>query len=61
MMDPSWEPIRAAAAGVRVMRSGSVVGFQRKKTKTIATKAPFPGFIEPELATSADKVPSGER
>ena len=24
-------------------------------------KAPFPGFIEPELATSVDSVPSGER
>jgi bifunctional non-homologous end joining protein LigD len=24
-------------------------------------KAPFPGFIEPALATSIDKVPSGER
>ena len=22
--------------------------------------APFPGFVEPELATSADKLPSGK-
>jgi hypothetical protein len=28
--------------------------------KTCGVKAPFPGFIEPELATSIDKVPSGE-
>jgi bifunctional non-homologous end joining protein LigD len=27
----------------------------------IGVKAPYPGFIEPELATSVDKVPSGER
>jgi bifunctional non-homologous end joining protein LigD len=26
-----------------------------------AFKAPFPGFIEPSLATSIDKVPAGER
>jgi bifunctional non-homologous end joining protein LigD len=25
------------------------------------TTTPYPGFIEPELATTADKVPSGER
>jgi bifunctional non-homologous end joining protein LigD len=25
------------------------------------TKAPYPGFIEPALATSVDKVPSGQR
>jgi bifunctional non-homologous end joining protein LigD len=28
---------------------------------SIGVKAPYPGFIEPELATPADKVPSGER
>lgn len=29
--------------------------------KTIGTKAPYPGFIEPALATSGDKLPAGER
>jgi bifunctional non-homologous end joining protein LigD len=37
------------------------VAFQRKKPAAIGVKAPYPGFIEPELATTADKVPSGER
>jgi bifunctional non-homologous end joining protein LigD len=37
------------------------MAFQRKKPKAIGVKAPFPGFIEPELATSIEKVPSGER
>jgi bifunctional non-homologous end joining protein LigD len=38
-----------------------VVAFQRKKAAAIGVKAPFPGFVEPALATSTDKVPSGER
>jgi bifunctional non-homologous end joining protein LigD len=29
--------------------------------KAIGMKAPYPGFIEPALATSVDKVPGGER
>jgi bifunctional non-homologous end joining protein LigD len=37
------------------------VAFQRKKPTAIGTKANYPGFIEPELATSIEKVPSGER
>jgi bifunctional non-homologous end joining protein LigD len=37
------------------------MAFQRRKPAAIGIKAPFPGFIEPELATSVDKVPSGER
>jgi bifunctional non-homologous end joining protein LigD len=37
------------------------VAFQRKKAAAIGVKAPFPGFIEPALATSIEKVPSGER
>nr|WP_249803542.1 non-homologous end-joining DNA ligase [Bradyrhizobium sp. 21] len=31
------------------------------KSGAIGIKAPFPGFIEPALATSIEKVPSGER
>lgn len=34
---------------------------QRKKTAPIGVKASFPGFVAPALATSVDKVPSGER
>jgi bifunctional non-homologous end joining protein LigD len=37
------------------------MAFQRKTPATIGIKAKYPGFIEPELATSVDKVPSGER
>jgi bifunctional non-homologous end joining protein LigD len=37
------------------------VAFQRKKPAAIGAKAPFPGFIEPALATSIGKVPSGDR
>jgi bifunctional non-homologous end joining protein LigD len=37
------------------------VAFQRKRPAAIGTKAPFPGFIEPALATSIEKVPSGDR
>jgi hypothetical protein len=37
------------------------MAFQRKKPAAIGTKAPYPGFIEPALATAVDKVPSGSR
>jgi bifunctional non-homologous end joining protein LigD len=37
------------------------VAFQRRKPAAIGIKAPFPGFIEPALATSVEKVPSGAR
>ncbi|MDA9478881.1 DNA ligase [Bradyrhizobium sp. CCBAU 65884] len=37
------------------------MAFQRRKPATIGVKTPFPGFIEPALATSIEKVPSGER
>jgi bifunctional non-homologous end joining protein LigD len=37
------------------------MAFQRKKPAAIGIKAPYPGFIEPALATPIDKVPSGER
>src|SRR5713101_2507864 len=35
------------------------MAFQRKKRAAIGVKAPYPRFIEPALATSVDKVPSG--
>lgn len=37
------------------------MAFQRKKPAAIGVKAPYPGFIEPALASSIDKVPGGER
>jgi bifunctional non-homologous end joining protein LigD len=37
------------------------MAFQRRKSAAIGVKACYPGFIEPELATSVEKVPSGER
>ena len=36
-------------------------GCQRKQPAANGTKAPCPGFIEPELSTSLDNVPSGAR
>jgi bifunctional non-homologous end joining protein LigD len=37
------------------------VAFQRQKPTAIGVKAPFPAFIEPALASSIEKVPSGNR
>jgi bifunctional non-homologous end joining protein LigD len=37
------------------------MAFQRKKAVAIGVKASYPGFVEPTLATSVDKVPAGER
>jgi bifunctional non-homologous end joining protein LigD len=38
-----------------------MMAFQRSKPATIGTKAPFPGFIAPALATKVDKVPNDAR
>ncbi len=35
--------------------------YPRPKPPPGSVKAAFPGFIEPALATSIDKVPSGDR
>ena len=37
------------------------MAFQRKKPAAADSKAPFPGFIEPALASSIEKAPSGGR
>ena len=37
------------------------MAFQRRKPEAIGVKAPLPGFIEPALASSIEKVPSGSR
>jgi bifunctional non-homologous end joining protein LigD len=37
------------------------VAFQRKRPAAIGVKVPFPGFIEPALATAIGRVPNGER
>jgi bifunctional non-homologous end joining protein LigD len=37
------------------------VAFQRRKPAAIGVKAPFPGFVEPALASAIGKVPTGER
>ena len=34
---------------------------RQRKSPEIGIKAPFPGFIEPALASSVERVPSGER
>jgi bifunctional non-homologous end joining protein LigD len=38
-----------------------LVALQRRKTEAIGVKAPLPGFVDPALATSIGKVPSGDR
>jgi bifunctional non-homologous end joining protein LigD len=37
------------------------MAYQRRKPAAIGAKAHFPGFVEPALASSIEKVPSGER
>ncbi|MGN8549539.1 hypothetical protein ACQPTN_34905 [Bradyrhizobium sp. 13971] len=37
------------------------MAFQRRKPEPIGTKALFPGFIAPALASPIDKVPRGAR
>ena len=37
------------------------MAFQRRKPAAVGVKAPFPGFVEPALASSIEKVPSGAR
>ncbi|PDT88814.1 DNA ligase [Bradyrhizobium sp. Y36] len=37
------------------------MAFARRKPADIGDKAPFPDFVEPALATSIERVPSGER
>jgi bifunctional non-homologous end joining protein LigD len=37
------------------------VAFQRRKPEAIGSKALYPGFVAPALATTVEKVPSGER
>ena len=37
------------------------MAFQRRKPAAIGVKAPYPGFVEPALASTIGKVPAGER
>ena len=37
------------------------MAFQRKKPAAIGIKASYPGFIEPALASSIERVPTGDR
>ncbi|TWB64613.1 non-homologous end-joining DNA ligase [Bradyrhizobium sacchari] len=37
------------------------MAFERRKPAAVGVKAPFPGFVEPALASSIAKVPSGAR
>jgi ATP-dependent DNA ligase len=41
--------------------SGLIMAGPRPKPPSIGAKAPFPGFIEPALASSIEKVPTGDR
>jgi bifunctional non-homologous end joining protein LigD len=55
------ERIRLCQFESAVVAWSSFVAFQRKKSDAIGVKAPLPGFVEPALASSIAKVPSGER
>ena len=37
------------------------MAFARRKPADLGVKAPFPDFVEPALASSIERVPSGER
>jgi ATP-dependent DNA ligase len=37
------------------------MAFQRRKPAAVGVKAPYPGFSEPALASSIEKVPGGDR
>ncbi|RZN31967.1 non-homologous end-joining DNA ligase [Bradyrhizobium sp. Leo121] len=37
------------------------MAFQRRRPAALGTKAPYPGFIEPALATEIERVPTGAR
>ncbi len=37
------------------------MAFQRRKPAALDTKAAYPGFIEPALATEIERVPTGAR
>src|SRR6185503_21093374 len=52
---------RRSCNGSRLVVGPQVMAFQRKKPAAIGIKVNFPGFIEPALATSIEKVPSGDR
>ncbi|WP_253075357.1 hypothetical protein [Bradyrhizobium sp. 190] len=55
------ETVRPCQFESALVACSFVVAFQRKKAAAIGVKAPFPGFVEPALAASIDKVPSGDR
>ena len=37
------------------------MAYPRAKPPSIGAKAPFPGFVEPGLASKIEKVPAGDR
>jgi bifunctional non-homologous end joining protein LigD len=37
------------------------VAYPRAKPPSVSAKAPYPGFVEPALASSIAKVPAGDR
>jgi hypothetical protein len=57
---PKTVPNQFAGHRLRIVRVESSSGVPAKPAP-IGIKAPFPGFIEPEPATSVHKVPSGQR
>jgi bifunctional non-homologous end joining protein LigD len=53
--------VRNESANPGSVAWSSFVAFQRKKPAAIGVKAPSPGFIEPALATTIERVPGGQR
>lgn len=60
MTVPSGKPA-IAGHSPDVVDSEFVVAFARRKPADIGVKAPFPEFVEPALASSIERVPSGAR
>lgn len=57
----SMKSAMALAPETEQIEGSSGVAFQRNKPAAIGIKANYRGFIEPALASSIDRVPSGER
>ncbi len=59
-LEPRPERILAEGLESLVSRHCAVVS-QRRKPAAVGTKLPYPGFVEPALATSVEHVPPGDR
>lgn len=58
---PEWNDLIRVTLNRFLVAWSSVVAFQRRIPAAIGIKAPYPGFIEPALASAIERVPTGER